>query len=240
MQALLPIKNISIAKERLSRLLDSAQRQALSYAMIHDVLAVLAEQPEISGVALVSEDPIAADLAFEYGAELVTEASLKAAGLNKVVQATVSMFALRNITDVMIVHGDLPLVNRTALSELIALHDSLDGPRVTVAPDRHREGSNCLLCSPAASFNFMYGTDSFIRHCASAKKLKFKLQVLDDPDLGCDIDYPEDLACLLHRVETGNARQTVKCLSKHGITAETLKGSGVEPFSQGHEYEWVS
>ena len=86
----------------------------------------------------------------------------------------------------------------------------------------------------------MYGTDSFYRHCANAKKLRFRLQILDDPDLGCDIDYPEDLAYLLDRVKTGSATRTVKCLSKHGITAEKLKCSGVESSSQGHEYEWVS
>ena len=82
MHAIVPIKNLSDAKERLSLLLDKSHRQGLFKAMTFDVLSVLKKQPGISGIVIVSDDPVAARLAEEHGTELLTENELKVKGLN--------------------------------------------------------------------------------------------------------------------------------------------------------------
>ena len=55
MWALLPIKTLAAAKQRLSHLLNASERQKLFTAMLHDVLAVLFRQSEVEGIILVSD-----------------------------------------------------------------------------------------------------------------------------------------------------------------------------------------
>ena len=120
---LLPIKNLSNAKERLSNLLDKTRRQGLFKAMTDDVISVLTKHPGISEVAIISDDPFAARLAKKHKTALFTERSLRVRGLNAVIQATVARLALRQIDNVMIIHADLPLINATNLSKLISMHN---------------------------------------------------------------------------------------------------------------------
>ena len=240
MHAIVPIKNLSDAKERLSILLDKSHRQGLFRAMTLDVLSVLKKQPGISGIVIVSDDPVAARLAEEHGAELLTENELNVKGLNAVIQAAVSHMALRQIQDVMIIHADVPLINAANLSQLITMHRKIKGPRLTIAPDRHHNGSNCIICNPASSFAFHYGADSFHKHCAQANALRFEIQVLDDPDIGCDIDYPQDLAHFLARSQGCNATRTGKYLSKNGITHAFIKNAYDQSTLQDRQYEWAN
>ena len=192
---LLPIKNLSNAKERLSNLLDKTRRQGLFKAMTDDVISVLTKHPAISEVAIISDDPFAARLAKKHKTGLFTERALGARGLNAVIQATVSRLALRQIDNVMIIHADLPLIDASNLSKLISMHNNLDGPRLTLAPDRHRNGTNCLLCNPASAFTFQYGKDSFRNHCAEANSpdlanfTAFSTSVVTVPTLGFGIKF---------------------------------------------------
>jgi 2-phospho-L-lactate guanylyltransferase len=240
MHALLPIKNLSNAKERLSNLLDKTRRQGLFRAMTDDVISVLIKHPGISEVAIISDDPFAARLAKKHKAGLFTERALRVRGLNAVIQAAVSRLALRQIDNVMIIHADLPLINATNLSKLISMHNNFDGPRLTLAPDRHRNGTNCLLCNPASAFTFQYGKDSFRNHCAEANSLRFSIQVLDDPQIGCDIDYPQDVTHFLDLSKGGTLTSTGKYLCKNGITHTFIRNSYKQTSSQGQHYERVS
>lgn len=240
MWALLPIKTLAAAKQRLSSLLTPPQRQGLFTAMLEDVIAVLSRQPEISGITLVSNDPYVAQLAQRYNLELMPEAQLNARGLNAVVQAAVSALARRKIHDVMVVHGDLPMLDRGALSKLIGRHDREGDRRLTLAPDRHREGSNCLLATPASAFTFHYGADSYNLHLEQAAKSNFSSQVVVHQSTGCDIDYPEDLVYLLAHSSASQGQSTVNYLNEQRI-AERLDahvGDLIPP--QGHQYERVS
>ncbi len=236
MQVLLPIKSLSNAKGRLCELLDQSHRQGLFKAMTHDVLAVLTAQTEISSVILISDDPVAELLADKYGIELMTERALKVAGLNEAIQAAVLKLASRKINDVMIIHADIPLVNGPSLSELISRHHCLKGPKMSIIPDRHRIGSNCIICSTESKFIFQYGENSFQRHCDLATSLGFSVQVIEDPDIGCDIDYPYDLEHFLNRNTSNNSSRTKKYLSKHGITKNYIKTVCNRSTSQGQEY----
>ena len=240
MHVLLPLKKVSDAKERLSILLDKTHRQGLFRAMTDDVISVLTKHPGISRVAIISDDPVAAQLAEDYQTELLTENELKVGGLNAVIQAAVSRLALRQIDDVMVIHADLPLINAANLSQLISLHNNSDGPRLTIAPDRHNNGSNCLICNPASTFTFKYGKDSFRKHCAQADSLRFGIQVLENPDIGCDIDYPHDLVHFLDRTKGRGSTHTVKYLNKNGITHTFINSICNQSTMQGLQHERVS
>jgi 2-phospho-L-lactate guanylyltransferase len=64
---LVPVKNLSGAKQRLASLLDQPSRTELAQAMLHDVLSALADwsatSQERPDVAVVTSDPFALELA---------------------------------------------------------------------------------------------------------------------------------------------------------------------------------
>jgi 2-phospho-L-lactate guanylyltransferase len=65
-------------------------------------------------------------------------------------------------------------------------------PVVVIAPDRHGKGTNALLISPPGLIEYDFGENSFQRHCELIKKAGARLEVVDLPSLGLDLDLPED------------------------------------------------
>ena len=63
-------------------------------------------------------------------------------------------------------------------------------------PDRHGDGTNIIVLPREAGFRFSYGKGSFDRHIEEVKRLGFELHIIQDDDLGLDIDIPEDFALL--------------------------------------------
>lgn len=86
---------------------------------------------------------------------------------------------------VIIAHADLPLATD--------LRPMLSDQQISIAPDRHRLGTN-VLCLPASlPFEFAYGADSFETHCAIARDLDISPRIVEIPDLARDLDNPDDL-----------------------------------------------
>ena len=108
MWALVPFKGAEGAKGRLSPALSEQERRDLSLAMVRDVLCALAEAP-LEGVVIVSRSPVARELAREFATE-VFEETVK--GLTGAVTEASEHIARRGGSATMIVHGDVPLLNR--------------------------------------------------------------------------------------------------------------------------------
>ena len=240
MWALLPLKNFAQAKQRLSAVLTPTQRCGLFQSMVQDVLAMLQSHPDIENTLIVSEDPRARLMAYEYGAEFLFEPALKVSGLNPSIQAAVSELSLRGVDDVMIIHGDLPLISSVELSQLVCAHRAQGYHALTIAPDDRRDGSNCLLCTPASSLIYCYGTNSFSKYVEQSCDLGMSLQVIASPGFACDIDTPEDLVTLFERVDASNAPHTYRYISANGLfdclrILETPHFNNVE-----RQYGWAS
>src|SRR5512146_1579777 len=64
---LVPVKNLSAAKQRLAAVLDQERRTQLARAMLKDVLAAAAAVPSRPEVMVVTSDPFAHSLAKHHG-----------------------------------------------------------------------------------------------------------------------------------------------------------------------------
>jgi len=234
MWAILPVKNLDAAKQRLVDVLSPAERRLLLRAMLEDVLATLSHVAALDGVAVVSRDPVAASLARSYGALLMMEAE------NRGQSAAVSMAAVRlaaeGVDGMITVPADVPLATPAEIGKVLAVH----GPALalTIVPARGENGSNCVACSPADCIPFRFGDGSFFAHLEEARCQGITPQALHLPGLGLDIDTPADLRVLLDRpgdtrthaylAESGIARR----LGKRGcgggsirVTAGQARGS---------------
>ncbi len=76
---------------------------------------------------------------------------------------------------------------------LALIERAVDPPVVVIAPDRHEKGTNALLISPVRPDQYDFGANSFQRHCQRVKEAGARLEIVNLPTLGLDLDLPEDL-----------------------------------------------
>ena len=191
--AVVPVKDLGNAKQRLAGVLDQPQRTALFRAMLEDVLEALAGAASVARIVLVTRDAQAMALARRYGAECLVEPENR--GHTAAVELAAGMLAARGAEALLQVPGDIPRVTSGEIEAVIAAH--APAPAVTIAPSRDHRGSNAVLCSPPDVLPFRFGDDSFRPHLAAARALGIEPAVVEHPGIGLDIDTPDDLEAFL-------------------------------------------
>jgi 2-phospho-L-lactate guanylyltransferase len=175
---LIPVKAFHQAKARLAPALDKSARAALARELADRVVDAARPHP----VAVVCDDDGVAAWARTRGAEVVWRPGR---GLNGAVEDGVAHLGQSGFSRVVVTHADLPLVE--------SFDEVLTGPMVTLAPDRHEDGTNVAVLPPLAGFRFRYGPGSFDRHRAEAARLQLGPRVVRSDRLNWDIDTPADL-----------------------------------------------
>ena len=191
--AVVPVKNLGDAKQRLAGVLARPERAALFRAMLEDVLEALAGAASLAGIVLVTRDEEAIALAGRYGAECLIEPENR--GHTEAVELAAGALAERGTGALLQVPGDIPCVTAEEIEALIAAH--APAPSVTIAPSRDHRGSNAVLCSPPDVLPFRFGDDSFHPHLAAARAIGIEPTVLERTGIGLDIDTPDDLEAFL-------------------------------------------
>ena len=191
--AVVPVKDLGGAKQRLAEVLDQPARTALFRAMLEDVLKALSGVASLTGIMLVTRDPAAVALAGRYGAECLIEPENR--GHTAAVEFAARALARRGAGTLLQVPGDIPRVTAEEIEAVIAAH--APAPAVTIAPSRDYRGSNAVLCSPPDVFPFRFGDDSFHPHLAAARAIGIVPAVVERPGIGLDIDTPRDLGTFL-------------------------------------------
>jgi 2-phospho-L-lactate guanylyltransferase len=200
--AVVPVKELEGAKMRLAALLPSQMRQALMLAMLQDVLAALAEARGLAGVAVVTVDATAREVAMEYGARIIETGARD--GHTGAVSAAARLLAEEGCHGMLTVPGDIPLVTPREISQLLEAH--APQPAFTIAPSRDERGSNAIICSPPDVVPLRFGEDSFVPHLRAAEACGIRPTVLRLPGIALDLDTPEDLAAFARLPSPTRAR----------------------------------
>jgi len=190
--AVVPVKELDRAKERLAPALPPERRRALMLAMLEDVLAALAATPGLGGLAVVTVDAAARRLAARYGARIIEIGARD--GHSGAVAAAARLLVAEGGPGMLTVPGDIPLVTPAEIAQLVAAHRP--APAFTIAPSRDERGSNAIICSPPDAVPLRFGEDSFFPHLQAAEKCGIRPTVLRLSGIALDVDTPEDLAAL--------------------------------------------
>jgi 2-phospho-L-lactate/phosphoenolpyruvate guanylyltransferase len=188
--AVVPIKELDRAKERLGPLLPTELRRALMLAMLEDVLAALAATPGLAGIAVVTVDPAARRLAANYGCRVIETGARD--GHTGAVAAAARLLAEEGQPGMLTFPGDIPLITPAEIAQLLAAHRP--APAFTIAPSRDERGSNAIICSPPDAVPLRFGEDSFFPHLRAAESCGIRPTVLRLAGVALDVDTPEDLA----------------------------------------------
>lgn len=186
--AIVPVKPLRYGKSRLAGTLTEDQRTELNRALLQHTLETLSELKEVDGVLVVSRDPHALTVARSHGARTVQENGQPQ--LNTALKRATVVAQVYATRGVLVLPADLPLISKEDILELIKRAG--EPPVVVIAPDRHGRGTNALLISPPGLIEYDFGENSFQRHCERAKNAGARLEVVELPSLGLDLDIPED------------------------------------------------
>ena len=189
---LIPVKNLSQAKQRLASVLDQPSRTQLAQAMLHDVLSAVHEWKGRTAVALVTSDPFALELAPRYEFEVISDPHNP--GETGAIEMATHVCEERGVEYTLVIPADIPLIQSWELEEIMK-HAPPEGTVLVPAADGR--GTNAVLRRPAALFPLRFGNDSFKPHYAAAQAVNKPCVVLNLPGIAVDVDGPGDLQQLI-------------------------------------------
>ncbi len=187
MWAVVPVKRLSQAKQRLRGVLSSEQRVALARAMLCDVLESLRATCSLAGIVVVSADPAVHATARALGASPIFDAS--ESGVNDAVQQGLDALAPDG-HGALVVPADIPFATADDFESVLALLRHHD---VVLSPALSDGGTNALAMRSPDLLKPHFGEDSFAMHRAIAGQKRLSCGVFRSVRIGRDIDMAEDI-----------------------------------------------
>ncbi|MFZ4984646.1 MAG: 2-phospho-L-lactate guanylyltransferase [Blastocatellia bacterium] len=186
---LIPIKELTTAKQRLSPVLGPAERLSLATAMMRRTLEIAARVRLADRIAVVTSYPPAVALARSGGLEIIVEA--KQISESESVDFGSREAMRRGATAVLRIPIDLPLLTADDIDAILAADDGQK--QAILVPSRDGTGTNAILRRPPDIFPSRFGPDSFNKHCAGAREAGIPCRIIENPNIAFDVDDPEDL-----------------------------------------------
>jgi 2-phospho-L-lactate/phosphoenolpyruvate guanylyltransferase len=215
--AILPIKNLDNAKQRLTPGLDPTPRRALVEAMFSDTLVALRRCTALPEVIVVSSDNRAQRIAEGYGATVIEDTEV---GHSEAAMLGVQRAGELGADRALLLPADCPMVDPAELERLATW--PTPARAVLVVPDRHGTGTNALLLQPPDVMAPSFGEGSHARHLGNARSAGIAAETVELASLALDIDTPEDLAA----VEEALASSRGGAAHTRGMLRQLLRSRG--------------
>jgi 2-phospho-L-lactate/phosphoenolpyruvate guanylyltransferase len=190
---LIPVKDLSRAKQRMAPLMTQVERTRLAWTMLENTFAAAAQARNVDRIAVITLYPPAIELAEKFGMEVILEREQISESAS--VDFGSKELLKRGAEAVLRLPIDLPLITAEDVETILA-HDGA-APSTVIVPSRDATGTNALLRRPPDLFPSHFGAHSLSKHLAEAEKAKARCQVLELPRIALDIDEPADLVELL-------------------------------------------
>ncbi|NLE80846.1 MAG: 2-phospho-L-lactate guanylyltransferase [Rhodococcus sp.] len=194
---LVAVKDLTVAKSRLSGVLSDSARTGLVLSMLRDTLSVVRSVDSVSGITVVTPDDVVARVAREAGADVYPDPSPGIAasrtaepehGLNSALGAAAEH--VRHVdpaANLLALQADLPALQ---VHELVAAFAAARSYPRSMIVDHHGTGTAALFsCDPNTPLAPSFGPDSARRHLDSGA------YPLDGnwPGLRTDVDTESDI-----------------------------------------------
>jgi 2-phospho-L-lactate guanylyltransferase len=202
---LVPVKNLSGAKQRLAALFDQPTRTELAQAMLFDVLETLGKWTDRPEVAIVTSDPFALQLAHQFHYSVIPDNRNRSQ--TDAIEMATRYCEAQGVDSTLVIPGDIPLIQRWELEKILQSAPTEGSVLVRAADGR---GTNAIWRRPAGLFPARFGNDSFEPHHAAAQATGKPCVVLSLPGIALDIDNPSDLRALAAAAGETRAQRLVR------------------------------
>ncbi|MFN0085570.1 MAG: 2-phospho-L-lactate guanylyltransferase [Blastocatellia bacterium] len=200
---LIPVKDLTRAKQRLAKVMTQEERTALAWAMLERTFAAAARSRAADRVAVVTLYPPAIALAERHGMEVIVETEQISES------ASVDYGSIeagkRGATAALRLPIDLPLITAEDIDEILTT--ASEDAAVVLVPSRDGTGTNAILRRPPNLFPSHFGAGSFRKHLREAGLARAACRVLHLPRVALDIDEPRDLLELIEREKNSPIRE---------------------------------
>jgi len=190
--ALIPVKNLSAGKSRLSEVLSPAQREKLSAFMLQKLLQVLQWSGRFDLICVVTHDVRVGQIGQNYEARVIWEP--EPTNENQALGYATEICHSLGVESLLVLPADIPFL--TVQDIEVILIGSTQGPKVILCPSKEGTGTNALLRTPPNAIPARFGPNSFSLHLLEAQAKKIPCEVHPLPRVALDIDTPEDLLAL--------------------------------------------
>ncbi|MBI3325215.1 MAG: 2-phospho-L-lactate guanylyltransferase [Nitrospinae bacterium] len=190
--ALVPVKDLTHAKARLSALLSPVERRALAAAMLDDVVAALRQASTLDRIAFVTTDATALAMAAQFGFEVIDEGFGR--GETGAVELAVKVCVERGASALAVIPADIPLLTAEDVDGI--MHHG-EHCAVVIVPSWDSRGTNAVLMRPPDALQLRFGSWSFFPHVKQAKRKGLPYKVIRLPRVALDVDTPVDLTRLV-------------------------------------------
>jgi 2-phospho-L-lactate/phosphoenolpyruvate guanylyltransferase len=187
---LIPVKDLSRAKQRLAGVMPQEERTQLAWTMLERTFAAAAQVCQIDRIAVVTLYEPAISLAEKYGMEIILETEQISESAS--VDYGSREVCKRGAEAVLRLPIDLPLITAEDIEAILA-SDKPGVPTVVIVPSRDGTGTNAILRRPPDLFPSHFGAGSLAKHLKEAELAKAECKILELPRIALDIDEPEDL-----------------------------------------------
>lgn len=185
---LIPVKNLSTAKQRLASLLSQPIRTELAQAMLLDVLETLAAWANCPDVSIVTGDPFARDTARRFDFGVIPDNANRSE--TDAIEMATRVCEVRGVGYTVVIPADIPLIQASELEKILEIAPEHG---CVLAPAADGRGTNAAFRRPAGLFPLRFGNDSFKPHLAAARATGKPCHVLSLPGIALDVDNPPDL-----------------------------------------------
>jgi 2-phospho-L-lactate guanylyltransferase len=218
---IVPVKELTKAKDRLSPLLSPGERRSLAYAMLEDVLIAVSYSRCADRKFVVTKDAEAITLAKSLGIEAIEEGEQRGESVS--VDEASRECAQMGATSVLRIPGDVPLITPGDVD--LILSRQKPSPSLVLVPSRDGLGTNAMMRTPPNVIRSQFGYDSFRKHTHEATSLKIPFEVLDMPRFALDIDEPDDIVSLMsyYTLNGFNGSRSYRVLRKLGVPERVRK-----------------
>jgi 2-phospho-L-lactate/phosphoenolpyruvate guanylyltransferase len=200
---LLPIKDLTKAKQRFAGVLTPEERFRLVQAMLVDTIRAVQGVCRAEKIFVTTSDESAIRMAQENGWEILREQHQISESDS--VDSASRICETRGVSGLLRLPLDIPLVQACDIDELLAIE--CEAPALVIVPSCHGTGTNAMLRMPPTLFPSHFGAGSFAKHVLEAENMGAHVIIRNNPRLEIDVDDETDLRILLENdiseTETG-------------------------------------
>lgn len=188
--AVVPVREFSSTKRRLSGALTIARRSALTRALLTRVAKALQLSNIHAFVVVASEPSQVRDSLGEFSKMKVIRESVHNGGVSMAMINGIEFARNAGAGTISLLPSDLPIVTRSTIDDALDLMQEFE---VVLNPSLKRDGTNLLALKTSVRLGLHYDDDSFARHYREAEARGLKVQCLDWKEFSTDLDDLEDL-----------------------------------------------
>ncbi len=210
---IIPVREFTNTKLRLSPVLSKAQRAKLTLALLRKVLSEVERSNAVEAIVVTSRPDLVARHILDFPKTRVIKESKHHGGVNSAMRDGLKAAGKRYpASSVLLIPSDLPFLSFRALDKVALLMEKYD---LLISPSSKLDGTSLLAFNlESGRIPFHYDDDSFNKHRAEAKKMKIKHRILRMRGFSFDVDSGSDLRNLMRALQVVSFQELLRKLEE--------------------------